>query len=478
MNYFKNETSRTEVRGFLLLGKNTVLITVIVLFFTALTILSLNSGKPFYGEHDWNGVRYGNIARNYLKYSFFETKLGQIENSGNLKKDEFEFFTHYPPLFPLVISLSYKIFGISEWSTRLVPILFSSGIIVLIFLIGEKLKDFRLGIISSLLALLTPLFLYFGKNPVHESMVVFFVLLSFLFYLKWNFTNKKNLFWFILSLTLAHFSTWSGFFLLPAIFIITLLKKDFYKLLKILPLFIIPILVFLIHLIHSFVLTGSFLGGGLDSVFLQRAGISDGGKVEDLNLINYILRLKLWFFTLLTATLTVFSALFIVTRNYNKLEEMDWNILILGVFGITYFVLFPNAGYIHNYLIFYLLPFLAISSAAIVLKFLQKEFLKKYSMLVILLFLLAVLLERKDFLIALNISSGDKLAVTIGKEINRKTKTDDLIVISPANFKYSADNFLKFYSDRKLIYSDGLVEGIDYKVLVDQMSNKFEIIKQ
>ena len=186
------------------------------LFLLSVILIGQNLDKPFWGEHDWNGVRYGNIARNYLRYGYWETKFGQIENSGEVKNKEFEYYTHYPPLLPILISFSYKLFGVSEWSTRLVPLLATSGSIVLIFLIGVQIWNMRVGILAGLLALATPMVLYFGKNPVHESGTLFFILLAFFGYLATLKRKKYGKIIFILGLILAEMTAWAGYFLILA----------------------------------------------------------------------------------------------------------------------------------------------------------------------------------------------------------------------------------------------------------------------
>ena len=36
--------------------------------------------RPFVGLHDFNGVFYGNIGRNYLRFDITKTKLGQVKS--------------------------------------------------------------------------------------------------------------------------------------------------------------------------------------------------------------------------------------------------------------------------------------------------------------------------------------------------------------------------------------------------------------
>lgn len=451
----------------------------IILFFLAIILIGQNLDKPFWGEHDWNGVRYGNIARNYLRFGLINLKFAQIENSGPIDRRQIEYFTHYPPLLPILISLSYKIFGVSERSTRLVPLLATSGSILLIFLIGTKLWDFKTGLLAGLLSLVVPINLYFGKTPVHESLLVFFILLSFLAYLYLKSSDKAQFrVWFILALIAAHLTTWAGYFLIPAIAILTIFTRDNSYTKRFIYIWLIPIIIFPAYMGFVYLHTGSLIGGDLLGVFLQRSSLLREIQPTDLNLVNYLSRIKTWLFTLYSTTLTLLVVVWFIFFLKRKFNRSDLQILALGLFGATYFIIFPNAAFIHNYLVFYIMPFFVLTGAKGIWLLAELKIIKKFSLLVPLAFLFVILLERKSYLGALNASEIDKLAVEVGKAINRQTNFHDKILISPANFSYSADKFLRFYSDRYLLYSDDDNLDYDFKVSIKQDSGKFEIIKK
>ncbi len=451
----------------------------IILFSLAIILIGQNLNKPFWGEHDWNGVRYGNIARNYLRFGLINSKFAQVENSGPINEHQIEYFTHYPPLLPILISLSYEIFGISERSTRLVPLLATSGSILLIFLIGSKLWDFKTGFLAGLLSLIIPINLYFGKTPVHEPLVVFFSLLSYLAYLYLKSSDKAQFrVWFILALIGAHLTTWVGYFLIPAITIVTIFSRDNNHLKRFIFIWLIPIIIFPAYMGFVYLHTGSLIGGDLLGAFLQRSSLSREIQPTDLNLVNYLTRIRLWLFTLYSATLTLLVAVWFIFFLKRKFSGSDLQILALGLFGVTYFIVFPNATFIHNYLVFYIMPFFVLAGARGIWLLAELKIIKKFSLLVPLAFLFIILLERKPYLDALNASDADKLAVEVGKAISRQTNFQDKILISPANFSYSADKFLRFYSDRYLLYSDYDNLDYDFKVSIKQDLGKFEIIKR
>lgn len=451
----------------------------IIIFLISFFLIGQNLNKPFWGEHDWNGVRYGNIARNFLRYGFLETKFGQVENSGRVGGGEFEYYTHYPPLLTILIALSYKIFGISEWSTRLAPLSATSASLVVIFLIGSKLWNLKVGILAAVLALVTPMVLYFGKNPVYDPLALFFILFSFHGY-QLYLENKKlfSKILFIIGLILAEVTAWAGFFLIPAITITSLLRRDFISVKKMIPLWFLSVFIFLIYLGHVYLLTGSIFGGDLFRSFVQRSGISSNLQPEGFTILGYLNRLRLWFSTLFTITLIFSSFIWLVGKKVTGVQDKDWMILTLGIIGIIYLIIFSNAVFIHNYLVIYFLPFLALSAALGIDIFIKLFKLSRIYPLVVVFFVLTVFLERRNFLLVLNESAEDQLSVKIGKAINQNTNTLDTIFISPLKFSYSADKFLRFYSDRKIGYSDYNQMKYDVKVLVDTDNQKFEIIKK
>lgn len=124
------------------------------------------------------------------------------------------------------------------------------------------------------------------------------------------------------------------------------------------------------------------------------------------------------------------------------------------------------------------MPFLALAGSATIFHFMNFKILNKFKWLLLVLFLILIFLERKNFVDVLNVSDTDKLAVEIGKAINKQTSARDTILVSPVKFSYSAEKFLKFYSDRKLIFADQGKLDYDYIVVVNQDQGRFQLSKK
>ena len=111
--------------------------------------------RPFIGHHDWNGVFYSQISRNFLDYGYWFTRLGQMTSPGN-------FYTHYPPLFTWLLSFWFRVFGVSDINARLMTLLFYLAAIFLLYKICLVLKLKSTAALVACLVIFTPMFRYFS----------------------------------------------------------------------------------------------------------------------------------------------------------------------------------------------------------------------------------------------------------------------------------------------------------------------------
>lgn len=440
----------------------------ILLFLLTIVVVGNNLGKPFIGIHDWNGARYGNIARNYLRYGFFTTKFSQVENSGEVRPSEFRYLTHYPPLLPILISASYRIFGINEWATRLVSLLATAGAIVLIYLIGRTIFNEEAGVSASLLALATPMVRYFGKNPVHEPLVFNFSLLAFLgilFVLK---KRKKGWFLVFLGSALTLLTNWSGIFLIIAASFI-LFRRVSNK--RLITLWVFGIALVILHLIQVYKVSGSPFGGGLWEAFLQRTSLGGTASLTPFGPIEFLDRLRLWASTLFTISLLLVS--FVGSTIIFKKERQEVKRLFVGflIFGLGQELLFPNAAYIHNYFIYPFLLFLVLTGAFSIF-FISKRIKVSWLLILLVLFLLTWF-ERRPHLLALEASQNDLLAYQAGREMARMVPKGDIVLVKPFDYGASRLPILAFYSDRKIVLKrDSMYNWI---VNVDEEKGQFAL---
>lgn len=431
------------------------------IFLLALAIVGTNLDKPFWGTHDWNGARYGNIAKNYLRYGLIETKFGQVENGGLTKPSDFIYYTHYQPLVPLLISVSYKVLGVSEFATRVVPLLITAGFAVILYFIGLELVSWQTGLFAALLALFSPMLRYYGKNPVHEPIALFFASVAFLGALSFQKGRKWGWTVLIVGFVLTALTNWSFVFLLPALTVFLFEKKN---LKKIYILWLMAFILAILHFLHARILTGSFFGGGLGEAFLERTSIDN--VAVPFSITEYILRIRLWSSTLLTNTLLVSSLLGLFLILKSKLGETKKYILSIFIYCI-YPIFFANASFIHSYFIYYLIFPLSLLGGYFCFRIFNY---KKILIVFVLVILTGIWFERLGYLMALDASNGDKLAVEMATKIKNQTEFMDTVLVEPYEYAYSRLPILSFYSDRNIVLEgnatwDAKLDGNSYTLI-------------
>ncbi len=146
---------------------------------------------------------------------------------------EFPKNDNHPPLYYLSLKLWSEIFGYSEFALRSLSVLFGVVTVFLIYKIalliggvGNK-KRFQLAKISLLLLATSPFHIYYSQEARMYSMAAF--LASFSIYCFLRVTKDSNYvrYWvlFSLSITALVFTDYVPFFLLPAFWILGILKN-------------------------------------------------------------------------------------------------------------------------------------------------------------------------------------------------------------------------------------------------------------
>jgi len=393
-------------------------------------LLSINISKPFIGQHDWNGVVYGQQAKNFFRFGYFPLKFGATLATADIRPDERKYLTHYTPALPILISLSYRLFGVSEWSTRSVPVVASLASVFFVMLLGRELISFRAGIMAGVLMIVTPMFIYYGKNPVHEVVLLPLALLSFYSYQRFRKTNK-NKWWKILLLSsiAAMLIGWPGYYATGLIFIHGILFRREGKI-RFLQLPLTAATLSAIFFFHTIILSPQ-AAGDLQNIFFARLGGSS------ISLMDFLIKEFRYFINLFTVTLLLLSSIWLFSRSKNKSI-----LLLLGLFGLAHVLIFRQAGYYHEYLLFPLLPFIALTSAGTVDNLLKIFHGLKIKILIAGLILFFVAKERLSYLQALLKSEYVKDVYEEAVEYGKIVKTDSKMIVP-----IERDVYFVFYAD-------------------------------
>src|SRR3989344_1463448 len=317
----------------------------------AILIYSINFSKPFIGHHDFVPTFNANIAKNYLIHGYLNLKLGQAPSwiRGDVK-DYKSFYTHYPPLFPILVSFSFLIFGVSEGSVRIISSLFGILGVISIYLICQKLWGLRVALIGSLFYVLTPMSIYFGNLGGIDPVIIHLSLFGFYFYLKWLETaNRKDFLVLLLIILIGGLIGWQINYIACLIVLHSLILKRFKP--KILLTIASSLGATLLLFVHAFILTGTFLDGELLGSLNSRLAdskLSFGGT--DFTYWNYLKQEFGLIQVFYTRVILIFSSIYFIANLNFKVNLEKTTVLVLLLFGLSHPILFSKYVFVHDYL--------------------------------------------------------------------------------------------------------------------------------
>lgn len=346
--------------------KENMLFILLLLF--AFLIRSYKITEHWVGHHDFNGAFFSIVAINHIRYGYLATKFWDVPILTT--PDLFYYHIKHPPLVGILVSTSFRIFDIHEWSARLVPILFSIGALILLYSFIKKIWNEKIALFSSFFFAFMPMAAYFGRMVSHEPIVLFSVLLSLYSYILWIETYKKRWFWLmIFGFVLGGLTDWPAYYIVPLIFLHSLLFKRSGKKNMVLMLFfpIIAILLFVSCLAYISFLTGSI--EGLIGAFIYRTGSAAADSVNIGSFTIYQFFSREWhrtwqYFTPIVVLLAfIWLGNFIIEIVKKKNYQKDLYVLILFLFGGAHLLIFKQGAWIHDYWLYYTVPAFAISAA-------------------------------------------------------------------------------------------------------------------
>ncbi|MCZ7355814.1 MAG: glycosyltransferase family 39 protein [Candidatus Methanoperedens sp.] len=141
------------------------LIALIATYIVVRTCIATFSSYGYY--HGWNEGYYSLIAKNYFSGSLWE----QIAYPGG------EPFSSAPPLFSYAVYTSFKIFGISDISARLVSILSELIAVLGVYILARELHNERTASIAAIIFIFIPWnILWFGRVETDPLMTALMTL--------------------------------------------------------------------------------------------------------------------------------------------------------------------------------------------------------------------------------------------------------------------------------------------------------------
>lgn len=169
---------------------------ILILIFVIGAAVRLSDVLRPINQASWRESDLGAIARNYANESMnpFYPRIDWRGNGEGFTEMEF-------PLYPYLIAVTYKIFGINDYFGRVWSFIFSLLTLFFFFkLAREYLENFSLLFAVAFFAF-NPLIVEFSTLIYSEGLMILCYLTSVYFFLKWLKTDGNKDFWFAVTAT-------------------------------------------------------------------------------------------------------------------------------------------------------------------------------------------------------------------------------------------------------------------------------------
>jgi 4-amino-4-deoxy-L-arabinose transferase-like glycosyltransferase len=503
------------------------MLAVVMIAVLGWTVLNWHLERPFVGHHAMNGAQFGIMARNHLSYGLLTTRLGQVENVDRATPDQFAYSAHHPFLYPVMLAGAFRVFGESEWSARFLSVVLTILAAVMMYRLAGEIWGDMTGLLAAGLWLLTPMVIHFGKMPVHEPVVMVFILLAVnQYWLWWNLGGDKHLLlsagWGLIACLIA----WPAFYVMPILVGHAWLTKPGLRW-KSLGLLVAPMVAMGWHLVHTRWLTGSWTGGGLAGVFLGRIlrqGMEETGVRLPAMGTGEFWRLQFnWVRSYYTPGLLVLVVIWgvgflfrvvvgrwvslagpapgfppvsappvegaeneqlgvgvrangspstRVTRFLRGFTKYGGELLLVGllVLGWAHIVINPSGATNHEYMLYYLGPFMVISGAVVLGK-IYKWLPRRLWLGLVAGLVVWMVVGGKNFLQPLEAAEFHRPGYELGMILGWELALGEKAIIASTQFQSFFGHLVKYYSDRVVESGDfgpGAVPSLrgEYKFIV------------
>ncbi len=149
----------------------------------------------------WDERFHALVAKNLIEHPLKPTLYNEpILNIPYDRWDKAHIWLHKQPLFLWQIALSFKLFGISEFSLRLPSVILSTILVLITYRCGKLLINSRVGYIASLLLISSSYLieLIAGRQTLEHNDIAFLSYISLSFWSLIEYYFSKNKYWILL----------------------------------------------------------------------------------------------------------------------------------------------------------------------------------------------------------------------------------------------------------------------------------------
>lgn len=189
--------------------KSWILLIVIICFAGILIFFRLTRA-----DFQTDGAFYSMWSVGYLDYLFSDRQTTPVQWFFIIPWWARLSFHAHPPLVFIIQNLFFRVFWENEFTALLPFALAGIGSLILLYYIARKLYDKNTALLAMFFLGISTLFTWASRVTYLEGVVIFFILLTVLFFLK-SFENPKYFSIFGICLGLSFLTKYTTFFLVP-----------------------------------------------------------------------------------------------------------------------------------------------------------------------------------------------------------------------------------------------------------------------
>ncbi len=412
---------------------NSKLITVICLILLAAILLCWGIFLPYTKAWEVGSLEF--LARNHILYGLNVTKGIPVVNFIDGKPN---YYTSHPPLIPLLLMWSFKLFGIHEWSARLVPIIFSLVTLLFFYLLIEYICSRKIALLASVFVVFMPMFSYYGRIVNYEAITLGLLMIFLYSFIKFTHTRRRVFLIMLIIVTIfGSLSDWPFYlvFLILPIYIKiqnTSIKSYF-------GLAILALATFIgIILMYNYAIPTS-----METQFNAFSNRCQYGQIlTNFSFYKILIKRSLLNFTPFCNIFLLIWLVRLLKQKDRVRREINLFAGVLFLFGVVYVFITPQATYIHDWSFQYLVPAIAFISALVVI-----EFKKRWQLIFIILFIISSLV----YLTKLHLNKILNETYVAGRMISRISSLGDILytnTISPVCFYSGVETHFFAYGSR------------------------------
>ena len=134
------------------------------------------------------------------------------------------------------------------------------------------------------------------------------------------------------------------------------------------------------------------------------------------------------------------------------------------VYGIIQIAVFSQLSFIHDYMIYYLLPFLILSFSFVTFRILQNLRKRLLYPIVLIIILSFIFIDKLPFTNALLATSMHERGYNAAKIIKSQILPGEEAFIGSGSYKEFEEVFVAYYADRQVSYGERLPENLESEI--------------